>query len=144
MDPIQLPPEIDRAIRKHGSDAFPHECCGFLLGRDQDSLRNIQEALPAENVRGDDEKHNRFTINPKTFMLVEKQIRGSGLEVLGFYHSHPNAPAKPSQYDVDHAWPIYSYVIVSVRDGRPKEMTSWTLQEDRSGFNEQEIVISGT
>jgi proteasome lid subunit RPN8/RPN11 len=142
MQPIQLQPEHDKAIRAHGVDAFPHECCGFLLGYDADDVRRIVRVTEAVNRRGAPEKHNRFTISPEAFLQAEKTARAEKLDVLGFYHSHPNAPARPSQYDVDHAWPVYSYIIVSVRDGVPEAMTSWVLQEDRSGFDPQPIAIA--
>jgi proteasome lid subunit RPN8/RPN11 len=138
---LHIQPDHDRAIRDHGRRAFPHECCGFLLGRDGDGGRIIDRVIPATNSRGEEELHNRFTITPEAFMAADKAARAAKLDVLGFYHSHPNAPARPSAYDLDHAWPVYSYIIVSVRDGEPREMTSWVLRDDRSGFDEQGIVI---
>ena len=142
MDPIELQREHDQAIRAHGREAFPQECCGFLLGRDEAGVRRIVEVAAAVNLRGERELHNRFTISPEAFMAAEKRARASRLEILGFYHSHPNAPARPSQYDLEHAWPVYSYVIVSVRDGEPQQMTCWVLADDRSGFDEQRITVA--
>ena len=138
---LQLRPDHERAIRSHGRRAYPHECCGFLLGRDEDDVRQIVNAIPATNDRGEEELHNRFTISPEAFMHADRAARSAELDILGFYHSHPNAPAKPSPYDLEHAWPVYSYIIVSVEDGEPKEMTSWVLETDRSKFNQQEIAI---
>ena len=140
--PIELQPEHYREIQAHGVRAFPHECCGFMLGRKEDGVARTESVRPAVNERGEEELHNRFTITPRAFMKAQKAAKADGLELLGFYHSHPNAPARPSQYDLDHAWPVYSYVIVSIRDGEPEAMTSWLLQDDRSKFNEQTIIVS--
>lgn len=138
---IKLQSDHDLVIRAHARRAFPHECCGFLLGRDVEDVRKIVKILSAVNSRGEEELHHRFTITPDAFMHADKTARSERLDILGFYHSHPNAPARPSPYDLDHAWPVYSYIIVSVQDGEPAEMTSWILRDDRSGFDEQEHVI---
>lgn len=141
MARVELTSQHDETIRRHGQETFPHECCGFLLGRDEGELRRIVTVMPATNSRGERELHNRFTITPEAFLQADKAARANGLDVVGFYHSHPNAPARPSQYDLEHAWPVYSYVIVSVREGEPKEMTSWQLREDRSAFDEEPIGL---
>ena len=141
---LQIQPDHDQAIRDHGRRAFPHECCGFMLGHDIDGVRTITKVMPATNIRGEEELHNRFTISPEAHLLADKMARAEQLDILGYYHSHPNAPARPSQYDQDHAWPFSSYVIVSVADGEPDQMTSWVLEDDRSKFNEQKIVIAQT
>lgn len=141
MTRLELTTEHDAAIRGHGERAFGQECCGFLLGRAEAETRTVVEVMPAVNDRGEEERHNRFTISPEAFLRAEKVARKEKLDVLGFYHSHPNAPARPSAYDLEHAWPWYSYVIVAVRDGHAKEMTSWVLDDDRSRFHEQAIVV---
>lgn len=142
MNPIHLQPEHDTTIREHGEQAYPHECCGFLLGRDEGGKRIITKLLPQVNSRGEEELHNRFTITPVAYMKADKAARAEGLDVLGSYHSHPDAPSRPSQYDLDHAWPIYSYVIVAVEKGSAAKMTSWVLKEDRTAFDEQAIEIA--
>ncbi len=142
MDPLHFEADQDAAIRAHGAEAFPEECCGFLLGRDGDDGRRIIRVAPEANVREDGARHNRFSISPEGFMRADRAARNEGLDIVGFYHTHPNAPARPSQYDLDHAWPVYSYVILSVRDGVPDAMTCWVLQEDRTAFAEQPIVIA--
>lgn len=141
MQIVKLTPEHAAAIREHGQQTYPHECCGILLGRDDADagLRTVSKLLPVENDRAADERHNRFTIPPLAYMQAEKAARAEQLDVLGFYHSHPDAPAKPSAYDIEHAWPYYSYVIVAIEQGQAKLMTCWRLQEDRSQFNEQMI-----
>jgi len=142
MLPLELQPGHDQAIRQHGQGALPNECCGFLLGHDQNGVRRIVSVVPAINERIPQQQHNRFSITPEAYMKADKAAREQKLELLGFYHSHPNAPARPSQYDLDHAWPVYSYLIVSVRDGNAREMTSWVLRDDRSEFEKQSIMIA--
>ena len=139
--PIRVTPEQDAAIRAHGEETFPHECCGFILGRFNGEDRNAVELLQAENAREDEAQKNRFLIDPRAFMKAEKAAREKGLDMIGIYHSHPNAPARPSQYDLDHAWPLYSYVIVSILEGSADAMTSWLLKDDRSAFDEETIRI---
>jgi proteasome lid subunit RPN8/RPN11 len=129
------------AIARHGEADFPHECCGLLIGAfDQAGVKSVSELRPISNSREDGAKHNRFLITPEDLMRAERQARALKLDVLGFYHSHPDCPAIPSQFDLDHAWPVYSYVIVSVRQGRAAELTSWELAEDRSKFLPEQIL----
>ena len=140
-------------IRAHGVETYPHECCGALLGRDsnavlendggKDSLtpaREILELFPLVNRR-DDSPRNRFSVTAEDVLTAEKAARAQGLEVVGWYHSHPDLPARPSEYDREHAWPWYSYIIVSVHKGAPQEMTSWRLNEDRAEFSREGIEI---
>ena len=94
-----------------------------------------------DNDREDGARHNRFSISPEAYMQSEKEARRCEMDIIGFYHSHPNAPARPSQYDLDHAWPWYSYVIVSVMDGVAVDMTSWILEEDRSAFAGEDVKV---
>ena len=140
---IRLSSSDYRAIEAHGEQTFPHECCGFMLGKADGAKREVRELLNAENEREEGARHNRFVITPDAYMRGEKAARAKGLDIVGFYHSHPNAPARPSQYDLDHAWPWYSYVIVSIKDGKAADMTSWVLAEDRREFGQEEIVQEG-
>ena len=135
--------EHDRAIRTHGQEAFPQECCGLLLGRPDGVGRTVVRLVAEENAREPAQRHNRFSISPEAYMRGDREARREGLDIVGFYHSHPGAPARPSAYDLDHAWPWYSYIIVSIRDGRALELTSWVLKDDRSRFEQQELRIVG-
>jgi proteasome lid subunit RPN8/RPN11 len=110
------------------------------VGKANGDLRNVAELMRAENDREDEAKYNRFLITPDAFMRGEKAAREKGLDIIGFYHSHPDAPARPSKYDLDHAWPWYSYVIVSIKAGEADVMTSWVLREDRGAFGEEDII----
>ena len=143
------------ALRRHGVQEYPNECCGILLGHAEGGSKQVTEVIPLQNLRKQPEKaqellplnspeseseRNRFLIDPREQLHVEKDARTQGLEVLGYYHSHPDHPARPSSYDREHAWPWYSYVILSVRGGEPQDMTSWVLTDDRSRFDQEQIV----
>jgi len=137
----RLSSEIAAKIRNHGAETYPHECCGALLGRElADDLREIVALFPLVNRR-DDSPRNRFSVTSYDVRDAEKAARRQGLDVLGWYHSHPDHPAKPSQYDQDHAWPWYSYIIVSVANGEPQYMTSWRLSDDRTKFSPEDLEI---
>jgi proteasome lid subunit RPN8/RPN11 len=149
---LKLSTEIAEKIRNHGAETYPHECCGALLGRDAEvgetpsaggtqlAAREILALFPLVNRR-DDSPRNRFSVTSEDVRDAEKAARGKGLDVVGWYHSHPDHPAKPSQYDREHAWPWYSYIIVSVASGQPQDMTSWRLSDDRAEFAPEEIAI---
>jgi proteasome lid subunit RPN8/RPN11 len=142
---LKISAELADKIRSHGAETYPHECCGALLGRDTEvadrSLyREIHALHPLINRR-DDSPRNRFSVTSQDVLDAEKAATSQGLEVVGWYHSHPDHPAKPSQYDREHAWPWYSYVIVSVANKVPEDMTSWRLTDDRSDFQSEDICL---
>jgi proteasome lid subunit RPN8/RPN11 len=122
---------VDAAIRVHGQETYPHECCGALVGRGGFVTDIV--ALPNTTDEG---PRRRFMVRPSDYQLAERRATELGGELLGFYHSHPDHPARPSQYDLDHAWPTFAYIIVAVADGAATDMTVWYLQEDRSRFEE--------
>jgi proteasome lid subunit RPN8/RPN11 len=122
------------AIRAHGVETYPNECCGALIGRNG----QVTDAHPLPNTT-EEGPRRRFLVRPDDYRVAEKRASDSGGELLGFYHSHPDHPAEPSQYDLDHAWPFFSYVIVSVRAGEPADLRSWRLRDDRSRFDEEEL-----
>jgi proteasome lid subunit RPN8/RPN11 len=123
------------AIRAHGIETYPDECCGALIGRDG----RVTEAYALPNTT-EEGPRRRFLVRPDDYRAAEARAGASGGELLGFYHSHPDHPAEPSQYDLDHAWPFFSYVIISVRGGEPKEARSWRLRDDRSQFDEEQVT----
>lgn len=127
-------------IRRHGESTYPYECCGLLLGHVVSSEKVVAETYAAENAKEEGTQHNRFLIPPAAVRAAEAYARKLKLEILGFYHSHPNAPARPSQFDLDHAWPFYSYVIVSVREEQAVDLTCWQMRDDRSCFDPEEMV----
>lgn len=132
---VTLSEAVLASIRDHGRDTYPNECCGALIGRNGQVLESF--ALPNMTEEG---PRRRFLVRPADYRAAETRAAERGSELIGFYHSHPDHPARPSQYDLDHAWPVFSYVIVSVRDGEPRELRSWRLREDRSQFDEEEVT----
>ena len=136
MDMLVLGPGIDEAIRRHAADDYPHECCGALIGRGS----RIIEAFALPNTT-DEGPRRRFLVRPADYRAAERQASILGAELLGFYHSHPDHPAVPSQYDLDHAWPSFAYVIVSVANGEARDLRSWRLCADRSGFDEEDVRL---
>jgi proteasome lid subunit RPN8/RPN11 len=138
---IRLNPECVEQIRRHGVRDYPHECCGLLIGRfDGAGDKVVGETYAISNAREEEAKRNRFLIRPEELLQGELYAREKRLEVVGFYHSHPDSPAVPSQYDLEHAWPTYSYIIVSVSKGESGDFRSWEQLPDRSRFDEEEIV----
>jgi proteasome lid subunit RPN8/RPN11 len=122
---------VDDAIRAHGRETYPHECCGALIGKG--GLVADVLALPNTTEEG---PRRRFLVRPSDYREAERRASELGAELLGFYHSHPDHPARPSQYDLDHAWPTFAYIIVAVAAGAAGDMTVWFLKDDRSSFEE--------
>jgi proteasome lid subunit RPN8/RPN11 len=116
-------------IRRHGEAAYPAECCGVLVGRVEGEAKEVVRLAPAVNRRTDDP--HRYLIAPDDLRRLEADVRAAGLDIVGYYHSHPDHPAAPSAFDADHAWPWYSYVIVRIDRGRGAELASWVLPDDR-------------
>jgi proteasome lid subunit RPN8/RPN11 len=145
-DKLWISLELAEEIRRHGAEAYPNECCGALLGRDANfpegpvRAREVLDALPLVNRR-DDSPQNRFSVAPADVIAADKAARSQGLEIIGWYHSHPDHPPRPSEYDREHAWPWYSYLIVSVEAGIPQEMTSWRLKDDRDEYRQETVEI---
>jgi proteasome lid subunit RPN8/RPN11 len=139
---LRVPDAVLRRIQAHGVETYPHECCGALLGKESESAREIVELLPLANRR-DDSPRNRFEVTPDDVQMAEKKAQELKLEVIGWYHSHPDAPARPSEFDREHAWPWYSYIIVSVQERRARDAKSWRLRDDRSAYDPEAIESVG-
>ena len=135
---IALEADVAPAIRAHGEATYPEECCGVLLGKVNGEVRWVFEALPLANSRMG-ERERRFLILPEDYRAAERAAGARGLTLIGFYHSHPDHPSRPSQYDLEHALPWHSYVILAVAGGRAGEATSWVLAEDRSVFHPEPL-----
>ena len=136
---IWIPQEKLTEIREHGVRDYPYECCGLLLGRFDNDGKRVTETYPISNAREESAKRNRFLITPEELMKGERYARSRDVEVVGFYHSHPDSPAVPSKYDLEHAWPTYSYIIVSTAEGQSGDLFSWVQEADRSRFNEEKL-----
>ena len=126
---LRLPDSLAEQIRRYGEAAYPVECCGALVGRIDGEAKEVVRLAPAVNRRTDDP--HRYLIAPDDLRRLESEVRTAGLEIVGYYHSHPDHPAAPSAFDADHAWPWYSYVIVRIDRGRGAELASWVLADDR-------------
>ena len=127
----QLATDAEAEIRRHGTETYPNECCGALIA----SGGTIVEAFPLPNTTAEGPRR-RFLIGPNDYRLAEARAQARGGTLAGFYHSHPDHPARPSETDLAQAWPNLTYIIVAVRDGRPEDLRFWRLREDRSGFEE--------
>jgi proteasome lid subunit RPN8/RPN11 len=130
------------AIRSHGRESYPEECCGGLLGSlpdDKGGVRIVRaEAIPNASR---ERRERRFAVDPRDYLRLERLAEELRLSLVGFYHSHPDHPAAPSEYDREHAFPFLHYLILSVANGRPGEATSWVLSEDRGVFEREELRL---
>lgn len=140
---IKLSVEHLNEIRQHAEREYPHECCGLLIGRIEDDgrTRSVAATYPVANSYTEEERHHRMLIPPEDYARAERLHRNQQLGVIGNYHSHPDHPAEPSQFDLDNLapWPTMSYIIVSVRAGKAADLRSWELEADRSRFDEEEL-----
>jgi proteasome lid subunit RPN8/RPN11 len=137
---VRLSESLAEAIRSHGEDAYPAECCGALAGRVvAGDVKEVVRLEPAVNRRTDDP--HRYLIAPEDLRRLEGQLKSEGLEIVGYYHSHPDHPAVPSAFDADHAWPWYSYVIVRVDRGRGADLASWVLDDDMPRMHPESLEV---
>lgn len=135
---IALADDVLATIRRHGELVYPEESCGGLLGRTNGSTVEVREVLTLENSRTDD-RGRRYLIGPNDVLELERRAAAAGLDVVGYFHSHPDAPAVPSAFDREHAWPWYIYLIVGVSGGRADVARAWRLADDRGAFEEVAI-----
>jgi proteasome lid subunit RPN8/RPN11 len=145
-----------QAIQSHAESTYPEECCGLLLGQMSGDIKTVIDVLPTENSWGDEavdalqtieeprerksSKRNRFSIAPKVMLKAQKDARDRNLDIVGIFHSHPDHPAVPSEFDRAIAWQKYSYIIVSVQNGLARDLKSWSLDDDDQ-FQHEEIII---
>jgi proteasome lid subunit RPN8/RPN11 len=141
---IKLSDGLMAEIKRHAEAAYPHECCGLLVGRIEDGGRTrlVFETYPVENIFEEGERHHRMAIEPLEYARAERLYARRGLGVVGNYHSHPDHPAVPSRYDLEHlaTWETMSHIVVSVREGKAADFRSWELEADRSRFKEEEVA----
>ncbi|MDR2759372.1 MAG: M67 family metallopeptidase [Spirochaetaceae bacterium] len=138
---IALHAEAEKRIREEGERAWPNECCGFLFGALEGGEKRADAVLAVENAREAGEQYHRFVITPEDVMQAEREARRQKKDILGIYHSHPDHPAKPSDYDREQALPFYSYVIVAVQGGKAADLTSWELTGARDQFLEEKVTL---
>lgn len=138
---IRMSPTLLDTIREHGRQSYGDEACGVMFGKFRNGSKEVSSVQPLDNSR-DGERYRRFLITPQDYQRAEREASARGLDLVGFYHSHPNHPAYPSTYDLEHAWPLFSYLIVSVREGEPKEVRSFVMKEGRDGFLEEKLQVT--
>lgn len=131
--------EAMAVVRAHSLAAYPEEGCGVLVGEDRGAIRRVALAIGVENVARED-RTRRYDLDPERFLAEDRRARARGLEVLGFFHSHPDAPAEPSAFDRERAWPYYTYLIARVAEGRVEEVRGWRL--GAAGFETEEWSIA--
>ena len=139
---LNLTNELLARIQAHGEESYPEEGAGFLLGNDSSNGRRaVTEVFPLINSREDTARHNRYLITTEDYLKAELTADKLGLSLIGVFHSHPDHPNQPSEYDREWAQPFFSYIITSVNQGKAGESRSWRLTEDRSKFEEEKINI---
>ena len=138
MSRLVIPARHLQTAGQHAATSYPDECCGVLIGRSLGDSTVVERLLSVDNERNES-RHNRYLINPETVLAAHKEARALGLDVVGYYHSHPDHPARPSEFDREHAWPGVSYLIVSVEKGSVADARSWRLADDREKFDEEKI-----
>lgn len=137
---LRIPQDILSALRAHAREAYPEECCGFLIGRKDGDARVVEQARRTRNVETSD-RHVRYTIDNREILAVEHEFRGD-TRLVGIYHSHPDYPAKPSDVDARRAWPWYAYIILAVVRGEPGDATAWVFDEDRREFRSLALRVA--
>lgn len=141
MSRLLISPRHLHAAGQHAVTTYPEECCGILIGRplgSGDEGAMVERLLSAQNARSES-RGNRYLIEPRTILAAQREAQAAQMDIVGYYHSHPDHPAEPSEFDREHAWPGYSYLIVSVRAGKVVAARSWRLKDDRSGFVEERL-----
>ena len=137
---IAISSQLIEQIKAHGEATYPNECGGMLIGHfAEGGAKSVSELVPMENAMDKSQQYNRVLILPKDVLKAERYARQKKLDVVGYYHSHPDDKAVPSQFDLDHALPVWSYIIVSVLQGKATVARSWEMENDRSKFNEEEF-----
>lgn len=135
--------EVLARIHAHGEESYPEEGAGFLLGADSgNGSRAVTSIFPLTNSREHEARHNRYLITPEDYLKAELTADKLGLSLIGVFHSHPDHPNRPSEFDRLWAQPFFSYIITSVNKGQAIESRSWRLTEDRSKFEEEELKVS--
>ena len=136
---VEIKQDILQKILDHAKASYPHECCGILLGLMSEKKR-VMDAVKAENTNKE-RVSDRYEMNPDELLRIEREARQAGLEVVGVYHSHPDHPSSPSEFDRQRGWPEYSYIIVAVKGGTETEARSWTFIEEDEPFGEEELEV---
>lgn len=140
---LAISTELLEQIHAHGEEAYPGEGAGFLLGSADGDFRVVANILKLPNAREESAQHNRYLLTPQDVLRSEQEAAKLGLDVIGVFHSHPDHPNQPSEFDREWAMPWFSYIITSVNKGQAVESRSWRLMDDREKFEEEEIRVNG-
>ena len=136
-----IPKPILDQIHRHGEEAYPEEGAGLMLGRIHENNREVDTLLFLDNAREEGARHNRYLLTAEDMLRGEREADRLDLSILGIFHSHPDHPDRPSEYDREWAIPWYSYLITSVQQGKAKSSRSWRLADDRSSFTPEDLDI---
>ncbi len=123
-----------------GENCYPEEGVGFLFGLENKEIREVKVIYPVRNAREKEARHNRYDVAPQDIIKADEAAEEMGLSIIGVFHSHPDHPDEPSEFDLKWANTFFSYIITSVNDGKADASRSWRLQKDHSGFTEEEII----
>jgi proteasome lid subunit RPN8/RPN11 len=137
--PLRLKKSVLDQIRAHAEEAYPEECCGLLAAYPRQGGEDV-EAIRMRNTHPAP-RHNRYSMDPMDLYQADREVARRGGTIIGIYHSHPDHPPQPSAFDLQHAWPGISYLIISVYRGKSGEARSWVLDEERTGFREETLEI---
>lgn len=132
---VILDTKLQKTVFDQMEASYPNEGGGFLLGTINDGLVRVQDVIEVENVFDTEEQYHRYAMTPQNWSEMEDEADERGLTLIGYYHSHPDAPAIPSEYDRAHALPNFTYLITSVQSQKAVEMTAWQLKDDRTAFD---------
>lgn len=139
-----LKPDVQQRIFEQMEATYPNEGGGFLLGSVSGDRTTVEDITQVENVFESEEQYHRYAMTPQDWMRLEDEAEARGLTLVGYYHSHPNAPAIPSEYDREHALPNFVYIITSVENNKAVDMRAWRLQPDRSRFEAETLIVEGS
>lgn len=145
MRSVRLPASLLAEMSAHGRATYPEECCGFLIGRAQEATTTDERtilALERADNRSSGERRRRFLIPPDQVRSLERRLEITNRAVVGFYHSHPDHPARPSQFDEDHAWPWYTYLVLSVTASGTPAVGAFELDSESERFREVRLAIT--
>jgi proteasome lid subunit RPN8/RPN11 len=139
---LLFPVELFERMSEFAEAAYPYEGCGVLVGNPETSVVTVSQVFEGRNLV-QDRRHDRYELDPRDIIRAERYAREAGQEVIGFYHTHPDHPARPSQFDTDRAWPRYHYVVVAVDEGKLREATAWRLVEGEEPNRFEEVPLTG-
>ena len=137
---LRIPKAVLNEIHAHMEETYPHECCGLIVGRGDSQVRVAETSRRCGNLNTE-RAVDRYELDPKDMLAVQHEFDGGPFDIIGIYHSHPDHPSQPSQFDTDHAWPGWSYMIASVNKGTVGSVQSWALNESEHRFDEERMEI---